>query len=165
MFIPRLGPGTQTERREKMNNSSKDTKTNGETFIELLGKMRLYMETPPHFEDDGYDISMRFSREWWNKPVGHRRCAQCGEWFEATRASHKYCAQCGADRKKESQRKFHQSEPDLTYRRVYGRLRARDEDTRELRAKYTALKTKEEKMRFITELDKSTRSRKKEDKE
>ena len=146
-----------------MNNSSKGVKTNGEAFVELLGKMRLYMEVPPHMEHDGDDISMRFSREWWNKPVGHRRCAQCGEWFEATRASHKYCAKCGADRKREAQRMAHQSEPHITYKRVCNRLRARGEDTRELRVKYTALKTKEEKMRFITELDKNTRRRKKDE--
>lgn len=165
MFIPRCGPGTQTERRKKMNNLSKGTKTNGETFIELLGKMRLYMEVPPHMEHDGDDISMRFSREWWERPVGHRRCAQCGEWFEAARKSHIYCPACGEKRRKEAQSRFHNAEPYITYRRVCNRLRARGEDTRELRAKYTALKTKEEKMRFITDMDESTRSGKKEDKE
>ena len=148
-----------------MNNSSKGTKTNGETFIELLGKMRLYMEVPPHPEHDGEDISMRFSSEWWERPVSYRRCAQCGEWFESTRQSHKYCQSCAAKRKRMCADRFHKAEPYITYKRVYNRLRARGEDTCELRAKYTALKTKEEKMRFITELDKSTRSRKKEDKE
>ena len=140
-----------------MNNSSKGTKTNGETFMELLGKMRLYMETPPHFEQDGYDISMRFSREWWNKPVGHRRCAQCGEWFEAKRMSHIYCEKCAGNRKREAQRKSHNTELHILYKRVYGRMKHRGEDTSKFSEGYKYQKNNEEKMRFVKKWDEKTK--------
>ena len=81
--------------------------TNGETFIKLLNEMKLYMEKPPFTEPDGYDVLIRFSKEWWDRPQGHKRCQQCGEWFEATRKSHIYCKECGKERKREAQKRWH----------------------------------------------------------
>ena len=127
------------------------TKTNGEAFTELLAKMNLYMEAPPHnVATDDY-IHMIFSKEWWDEPAGRRRCAKCGEFFDAVRKNHIYCRKCGEERKKASRTRSHNSEPNRTYKLVYNLLRNRGEDTTELRKWWSEHKDIDERTAFINE--------------
>lgn len=142
-----------------MNNSSKDTKTNGEALVSLLRKNKVQMGEPPNIVCDGAEVVISISRAWFDKPLGVRRCAQCGEWFDAKRTSHIYCAKCAGNRKREAQRKSHNTELHILYKRVYGRIKSRGEDTSKFAEGYKGQKNNEEKMLFVKKWDEKTKRR------
>lgn len=135
------------------------TKTNGEALVSLLQKNKVQMGEPPNIVCDGAEVVISISRAWFDKPLGVRRCAQCGEWFKAKRVSSKYCERCAKQRKLEAINRHHASEPYYTYHKVVERLRRRGENPNEFISEYKNQINDAEKLRIAKKWDEKTKRR------
>ena len=135
-------------------------KTNGEALVSLLQKNKVHLGKPPNIVCDGTEVVISISREWFDKPFGVMRCAQCGEWFEAKRLSSKYCEKCAKRRKLEAINRHHATDPYHTYHKVVERMRhAHREDLDEFRIEYKNQINDAERLRIAKKWDEKTKRR------